>query len=190
MKKTAQKITLWMVVFSLGLLAGGTHGQAWAASVDEGSSVTVNVNEVLSIQEQVGDFSLTFENIFEDNNSTGQTVGYILYANNMPNAALPGALSAKLSKVMPGIDIKANLSSGSYTQPGGPSGYARLVPDSTAGIVVGETTTSLMSKPTSGGNDGKILAGRAFINWSATATRILTPDDSHVVRLTVTLKDS
>jgi hypothetical protein len=189
MKNITKKMTLWMTAFSLGLLAGGIDGQAWAASVEDTSSVTVNVAEVLSITDQFGDSTLTFNDFVSGSASTGQTVSYRVLANNMSNAAVPGALSAEISADLSGITIQANMGATAF-QDAGTTGNAVLKPDATDGIIVGTTTTSLMSKPVSTDTQGKVLNGTAFVNWSANATRDLAASDGGVVTLKVTLKDT
>ena len=169
------------------ILAVGMPG-AWAISVDDADTVTVSVPTVLSISDETGNFTLAFSSSANGGTTNFQTVGYVVKANNMPNSALTGALSAKISSLLDGISIRA-LAGRTYTNNGTASNA--LLADNGAGIVtVGTSLAGLMDKPSSSGASGKILDGTAFVAWQAQATRDLTSSDGGGVTLTVTLKDA
>lgn len=183
----------WMFVAAAFALAATPS--AWAATADDSDSVTVTVDPVLSISDEVGDFTITFTNATGSaagDVSTGQTVGYIVKSNTMPNAALTGALSAKLSTTLTNIEIRGTTDGTSYVNDGSASNaiLEAVNTDTANPTVIGTTATSMFNKPSSTGTAGKILDGRAFINWNAKATADLVPGDGGTVTLTVTLKDA
>ena len=184
MKKITQFAMSLAAVLALGMPG------AWAASVDDTDTVTITVNNILSISDEVGPFTLAFDNdtgTVSGSASTGQTVGYLVQANNLPNAAVAGALSAKISALLDGITFRAN--SGMAYNNTGSSGNAILAPVDSGPVVIGTATTALADKPASTGAQGKVLNGTYFVNWGAIANRDLSDTDGGAVALTVTLKD-
>lgn len=169
----------------MALTAGST---AWAGTANQTHALTVKVGDILSIT--VGEdpnFTLTFDTDFGNGAvSTGKTFSYIIRSNTMPLSALAGAISAKISATLSGINIKAFP--GDYTNEG-VAGYATLT-KTTAETVVGTTAVALADKPASAGANGKLLKGTFPIHYRAVATRDLSTADGGTVTLTVTLKDS
>ena len=180
---------LMRFAMTLAMLALAVPGSAWAASVNDADTVTIDVANILSITDEVGNFTLTFltDGTTAGSVSSGQTVGYILRANNMSNSAIAGALSAKINAALDGITFRAN--SGMSYVSGGSSGDATLNPVSSGAVNIGTSATALFDKPASTGNQGKVLNGTAFVNWGAIADRDLADADGGSVTLTVTLKD-
>ena len=81
--------------------------RVWATTVNSTATVTVQVPTILSISDQgTGPFTLTFTSTANGGTTNGQTVGYAVSANNMPNAGLAGAVSAKISALLSGITIR------------------------------------------------------------------------------------
>ena len=183
MKKSAQ-----FAIVAVAIVAMAVSGTAWATSVDDADTITVTVPTVLSISDEAGNFTLTFTSAANGGTTNFQTVGYIVQSNNMPNSALAGALSAKISTLLDGINIRA-LSSRTYTNAGSASN-AVLTESPGGAVTVGTSLVPLMDKPSSSGSSGKILSGTAFVAWQAQATRDLTFTDGGQVTLTVTLKDA
>jgi|GEM_PF-2659663 len=172
----------------LAVLTAVLPSAAWAASVDDADTVTVSVPTILSISDSTGNFTLTFTSAVSGGTTNFQTVGYAVQSNNMPNAALTGALSAKLSALLDGINIRA-LGSRTYTNSGTASNA--VLTEAPSGVVtIGTSATGIMDKPASSGNSGKILSGTAFVAWQGQSTRDLTTSDGGSVTLTVTLKDA
>ncbi len=176
------------VAVTLAMLALVVPGSAWASTVDDARTVTVSVPTILSITDETGPFTLTFADAASGGTTNGQTVGYIVKSNNMPNSALTGALSAKISGLLDGITIRANPGR-TYTNAGSASN-AVLQESSASFINLGTTAVNVMDKPALAGASGKILSGTAFVNWGAVATRDLSLADGGAVTLTVTLKDA
>jgi len=177
---TALAIVLAMVL--------GLSPATWAASADHNSNVEVRVGTILSITfEDDPNFQLVFDTDFSQGAvSSGKTIVYKVRANNMSLAAIQGAISAKISTALSGIDIKAFP--GDYLNDGA-SGYATL--DKVADeVVVGTTPVRIFDKPASSGSSGKLLTGRVPIHYRAVATRDLSTTDGGTFTLTVTLKDS
>lgn len=181
-----KKLARWMAV--LALLVLGTPAGAWAASVDDVDTVTVTVPTILSISDSTGNFTLAFTSAASGGRTNFQTVGYDVSANNMPNAALAGALSGKISAALSGINLRA-LSGRTYINSGS-ANNAILLESSGGEVTVGTTAVALFDKPASVGSEGKVISGRAFLAWQGLATRTLTTSDGGSVTLTVTLKDA
>lgn len=182
MKKFAQLIGVAAVILAAGMPA------AWAASADDADTVTVSVPTVLSISDETGNFTLAFASSANGGTTNFQTVGYAVSSNNMPNSALTGALSAKVSALLDGINIRA-LGGRTYTNNGSASN-AVLTESPTGPVTIGTSATGIMDKPALAGSSGKILTGTAFVAWQGKATRDLTFSDGGSVTLTVTLKDA
>lgn len=167
-----------------------TGAAAWAAESNDIDNVTVQINSALSITDVVGDFTLAFDNTtgtVNGSTSTGQTVIYTVSANNMPNTALTGAVSAKIASALNGIDIKGDP--GTYTNTGS-TGNATLNESAADFITIGTTAANLMDKPATTGPAGKVLNGNFGVHYRAMATRDLAVGDGGTVALTVTLKDA
>lgn len=184
----------WIVLVA-ALTLGAVHS-AWAATASDSDSVTVTVAPVLSIADvEVGNFTLAFDNTTGSSTnaiSTGQTVGYAVKSNNMPNAALPGALTAKISGLLNNIEILGFTAADGYVNEGA-AGNAILEPVNTSEAsptVIGTTAVNMYNKPSSVGTAGKFLQGRAFIHYRAKALSDLVPGDGGTVTVTVTLKDA
>lgn len=173
---------------ALAMLALVMPSGAWAVVANDSKTVTVSVPTILSISDEAGPFILTFADAASGGTTNGQTVGYIVKANNMPNSELIGALSAKISALLSGITIRANPDR-TYVNAGSASNA--LLRESSAGFInLGTTAVNIMDKLASTGASGKILSGTAFVNWGAVATRDLALTDGGSVTLTVTLKDA
>ena len=173
-------------VFAAAIVLGLTH-PAWAGSSNDTDDVTFAVGNSLSITDTMGNFTLTFANTTNGSDSDNKTVIYTVTANNMPNTALTGAVSAKINALVSGITLKANP--GAYTN-NGSAGNATL--DTAVATYTDVTTTAvnLYNKPVTTGAQGKVLNGLVGINYKATATRDLAASDGGTVTLTVTLKDA
>ncbi len=178
-------------ILAAALTLGVTHS-AWAATASDADSLTVSVASILSITDEVGNFTITFDNntgSAAGSISTGQTVGYAVNANNMPLTALNSALTAKLSALLTNIQVRGSTDATAYVNGGG-AGNAILAPfntDTNAPTVIGTTDTRMFDKPATG---NKVLKGTAYVNWNAKATADLIPGDGGTVTLTVTLKDA
>lgn len=182
-----KKITQIAMILAL-MAAVVVPGAAWAATADDADTVTVSVPSILSISDETGNFTLTFLSSANGGVTNGQTVGYQVQANNMPNSALAGALSAKINTLIDGITIRANEGR-TYVNNGTASNA--ILEDASASVInMGTTATAVMNKPASTGASGQILNGTAFVNWGAVATRDLTTADGGSATLTVTLKDA
>lgn len=175
------------VVLAAALALGATHS-AWAAVSNNSDNVTVTVESILSVSDETGNFTIKFDNATGSSAgsiSTGQTVGYIVASNTMPNAALAAALSAKIS--VPLTDKELRAVGGNYVNDGTASNA--ILESAGDPVVVGTTAVALANKPASTGTAGKVLKGKWFVNWSAKALADLFPS-SETVTLTVTLKDA
>ena len=181
-----KKFTRWVMMGAAALVVA-LPGAGWALTADNADTVTVSVPTILSISDEIGNFSLAFTNSANGGTTNFQTVGYTVNANNMPNTALVGALSAKINTLLSGINIKA-LGTRAFTN-GGTASNAVLVEAPVGPVTIGTTATGIMDKPALAGTSGKILTGTAFVAWQAQATRDLTTTDGGSVTLTVTLKD-
>ena len=176
-------------ILTIGMLLA-PPGWVSAATKDFSQNVTVNVGNVLSITfEDDPNLVLEFTNDFSQNaiSFTGKTIVYTVRANNMPNSALLGAVSARISTALNGIAIVGDP--GAYINDG-TSSSATLVESAADFITIGTTATNMFDKPASSGTDGKLLAGRAPIHYRARALRNLTPADGGPTTLIVTLKDA
>lgn len=191
-KMSRSRSLRWLVVAALVL--GATHS-AWATSANNNDNATVQVQPVLSITDEVGNFTIQFNDATGSATgsiSTGQTVGYIVKSNTMPNAALAGALSAKINTTLTNIQLRASTDGSAYVN-GGTASNAVLTPvntDTNNPTVVGTTAVAIFDKPASSGAAGKVLNGTAYINWNAKATADLVPGDGGTVTITTTLKDA
>ena len=179
----------WLAPLAAALVLGAIT-PVWAGSVNDVDNVTVTVNSTLSITDPTGDFTLAFNQTTGTANgviSTPQTVVYTVNANNMPNTALAGTVSARLNAALGGMDIKGSI--GPYVNKGS-AGSATLNPSAAVPITIGTTAVNLMDKPATTGAAGKVLNGDFGVSYTATATRDLAANDGGTVTLTVTLKDA
>lgn len=180
----------------MAALVLGAARSAWAGPPSNNNdNVTVKVEPALSITDEVGNFTIEFNSLTGSaagDVSTGQTVGYIVRANTMPNAALAGALSAKINATLTNIQLRASTDATAYVN-GGTASNAILTPvntDTANPTVVGTTAVAIFDKPASTGSAGKVLRGTAYMNWNAKATADLVPGDGGTVTITTTLKDA
>jgi hypothetical protein len=183
-----------LAVFAAALVLGVTHS-AWAGTVDKNHVVTVNVNPILGISSETGDFTLAFTSATGSGAnavSTNIVAAYNVEANSMPNAALAGAVSAKLSALIPNIEIRGTTAADSYTNLGSASA-AILSPvntSETTPTVVGTAATAFFDKPTSSGGAGRVLHGTAYVSWTAKTLVEQQAGTLGTPTLTVTLKDA
>ena len=176
------------VVLSAALVLGVAHS-ALATVSNDADTITISVDPILSISDEVGNFTIKFTNATGSaagSISEGQTVGYLVQANTMPNTALAGALSAKIGTAFTNIELRAV--GGSYVNNGTVSNA--VLASAGDPIVVGTTGVALANKPVSSGTPSKILNGRFFVNWNAKALADLATGDGGSATLTVTLKDA
>jgi len=164
----------------LFLLGGGVP--AWAASSQTSHDVTITFRGVLSIQEDTGDFSLTFNDFVKGTDSTVQRVRYRVRASGMTEAALEDVISSKIDTLVNGIDLRADMArmrfSGSSVQlQEQNAGYATVITDSVA----------LAKKSATPGR--RLLNGIIDINWKGTATEDLAAG-TYSTDLIVTLKNA
>ncbi len=184
------KITRIMAVAAF--LAVTLPGGAWAGSSDDTRTVTVTVPATLSITDEVGNFTLPFQNGSTSGAvSKNQNVGYRVICNSMPNSALSGAISAKISAALTGVTIRGQSESDAFDNQGTGSNATLVSVNVGNPISVGTSTTAIATKPsTSAGTAGTLLNGTYFINWTALATQDLGPGTVGTTSLTVTLKDA
>ncbi len=178
----------WVMLFA-ALVMLGVACPALATQADDVDQLTVSVDPILAISDDIGNFTIKFTNATgsaKDSISTGQTVGYLISANNMPNTALSGALTAKISSALTGIQVRAT--GGTYTNDG--SGDNGPLTPASATVNVGTTAAILANKPATSTAAGKVMTGKYFVNWNALATTDLSPGAGGTVTLTVTLKDA
>lgn len=172
-------------VFAAAIVLGLTR-PVWAGNASDNSDVTFAVGNSISITEATGNFTLTFTDTVNGSVSSGETVIYTVKANNMPNAALTGAVSAKVSALVDGISLKAFP--GDYTN-SGTSGNA-ILSKVAAEMVIGATAVNIYNKDAGSGNQDKVLNGTIPIHYRGVATRDLADTDGGTTTLTVTLKDA
>ena len=174
------KLTALVMVLMLGVSVS-----AWASSADDVNTVTVAVNNVLSISDTTGNFTLTFSDFEIGQETPTQLVTYRVKANNMTTGALTGVVAAKLNALIYGVDLKGDP--GAYANIGS-SGNVPLSESGAGFITIGTLATNLADKAATTGNQQKVLNGNLPIIWKAVATQDLT-SGSYPATLTVTLKD-
>ena len=183
-----------LAVFAAMLVVGVTHS-AWAGTVNKTHVVTLSVDPILSISSEVSDFDLLFTNATGSGAnavSVHKVAAYKVEANNMPNAALAGALSAKLSALIPDIEIRGTTDTTSYTN-SGTAGAAILSPVNTSATtptVIGTAVTAFFDKPASSGGAGQVMHGTAFIAYTAKTLIERKAGAIGSTTITVTLKDA
>ena len=168
---------------------------AWAASVSDAKSVNITVGNALSIiADPAGAINLQFNSATGAETgsiSTAGTIGYVVQANAMNNAAIPGAVSAKINAPISGMTFQAAAGGLAYIPAAGsPAGNATLNPVSTSAVPITIAGTNLFDKPVSTGNQGQVLNGVAFVSYVAVADRDLADADGGSLTVTVTLKDT
>ena len=161
---------------------------AWAGQSNDVDTATVIVPNILSITDTVGNFNLTFADIVTGSQTNRQTVIYTLKGNNLPNTALTGVVSAKISTLLSGITIKGDPAATSTNN--GTSGNIVLSESVAGDIAMGTTAANMADKAATVGVQGKVLNGSLGVSWVAVADRDLAVTDGGPVTLTVTLKDA
>lgn len=184
-RREAGKVSF--LLFILGVASSGCPPLCWPASVDDSHSVRiVVVNPGLSISDDTGDFSLTFDRGYRGAGSSTQVVNYKVYGNGMPANALDGVITAKISNSINGIELGADV--GGFTNVGTP-GNIELREHASGFQEVGSQPVPLADKGATTGTQARVLNGSIPITWQATATEDLSAGQ-YPVTLTVTLKDS
>ena len=146
----------------------------------------VVVKSALSITDDSGDFSLTFDEGSVGSLSRPQVVNYRISGNSFPAGALTGVVSASVSNPARGVDLVADV--GSFVN-NGTEGNILLQESSSGGRVVGETPVALADKGATSGTQAKVLNGTLPVVWKASATQDLSAGE-YPIALTVTLKDA
>ena len=160
---------------------------AWAASAETSHNVTVVVvKSTLSITDDSGDFSLTFDDPSAGSQSSPQVVNYRVSGNSLPAGALSGVVSASVSSPGQGIELVADV--GSFVN-NGTEGNILLQEASSGDRVVGQTPVALADKGATSGTQAKVLNGTLPVVWKATAGQDLSAGQ-YPVSLIVTLKDA
>ena len=172
------------IISLLGLtLLLGLSSRAWALTADDADTVTMNVTAVLEISDTVGDFTLTFNDYVFDTDSSVQLVTYLVKANNVALAATAGIVSAKISALVQGIDLKGDV--GTITTETGDI----LLTETAAGFTtMGTSATDMADKGVTTGVQGGVLKGTVPITWKGTTT-VDRKSGTDNVTLTVTVKD-
>lgn len=183
---TMQSMQIRVALFAAILSCLATPARA--AQSNDADTATVLVPNVISITDTVGNFTLTFADVVSGSLTNRQTVVYDLKANNMPNTALAGVVSAKISALLSGITIKGDPADTSTNN--GSAGNIVLNQSGSGDITVGTTAVSLLNKAATIGAQGKVLKGNVGVSWVAVADRDLASTDGGAVTLTVTLKDA
>jgi len=172
----------WMSVLGLTLFGG----LAWADSAEVNHAVAVVVVQPgISITEETGDFTLTFDNYTAGTQSDTRQVQYRIKGNSFPTSALDGVVSAKLSQTIDGVELQADV--GSYDNLGS-EGNIQLEETQSGFHAVGTALTSLADKRVTTGSQARVLNGRLPIDWRAQAIEDLSAGN-YTTTLTVTVKD-
>ena len=174
------------IISLLGLtLLLGRSSRAWALTADDADTVTMDVNAVLSISDTVGNFTLTFSDYVSGTDSSTQVVNYLVKANNVALAATTGIVSAKISALIQGIDLKGDV--GTITNDGTDGNI--LLTESASGFTTMTTSaTNMADKGVTSGDQGGVLRGTVPITWKGTTT-VDRKSGTDNVTLTVTVKD-
>ncbi len=189
MNKTSRLLAL-IVAIGAGLLAlplTATAGNSF------NHNVTVQVDSVLDITyEDNPDILMEFKNDFATGAlSAGKFINYKVRANNMTTGALSGAITAKISQLVDGVDVVTAAGSMQYTNEGTSSNAVLVPTGSNAAVVIRTSPVALFDKASGpAAPNGKILKGHAGVYYQAKALRDLNPSDGGTTILTVTLKDS
>lgn len=175
------------VFLLLGIAVLGWQTPAWADSADSRHTITVVVvNPGLSISDDSGDFSLSFERGDQGAASSTHVVNYRVNGNGLPASSLEGVVTARLAGTAEGIDLQADV--GRFTNHGTP-GNIELREHSGGFQTVGTVPIALADKEATSGTQARVLNGSIPVTWKAVATKDL-PAGQHPVTLTVTLKDA
>ena len=174
------------IILLLGLpLLLGMSARAWALTADDADTVTMDVSAVLSITDTVGDFTLTFTDYVAGTDSNTQVVSYTVKANNVALAATTGIVSAKVSALITGIDLKGDV--GTITNDG-TSGNILLTESASGFTTMTTSAQDMADKGVTSGPQGSILNGTVPISWKGTTTADVGSGTNNTT-LTVTVKD-
>jgi hypothetical protein len=164
-----------------------SSARVWAGTAEDVHTVTaVVVAPTLSMTDQTGDFSLTFNDYVEGTESAPQVVQYRVKGNTFPVSALSGVVSAKLGSLISGLEIQADV--GAFTN-NGTDGDILLQEKEGGFRSVGTSPVELADKPATSGAQAKVLNGTLVITWKGKATQDLSAGN-YTSTLTVTLKDA
>ena len=185
MRREWQKVVF--LSFFLCIASNGCPPLCWPASVDDTHSVQIIVvNPGLSISDDTGDFSLTFDRGSRGAGSSTQVVNYKVFGNGLPSSALDGVVTAKINNPLQGIELQADV--GGFTNQGTP-GNIELHEHVGGFQEVSVQPVPLADKAATTGTQAKVLNGTLPVTWKATAVKDL-PAGQYPVVLTVTLRDS
>jgi len=187
MSKTRLVPIRWTVIALLALaLLIGVSSPGWAATDDDAATVTMTVNEILSIVDDGTDnFTLTYTDFVNTTQSNTQAVTYTVQGNNITTTATTGIIAAKLSAVVSGMNIQADV--GAYTNTG-TSGNILLTEDISGFQTLTTSDLNLAGKGTTSGDQGKVLNGTQVVSYRGTLTRDVQSGTTSPT-LTFTLKD-
>ncbi len=172
---------------ALFLLVLGWAALSWANSAETSHNVTVVViKPALSIQDDAGDFALTFDRRAAGSESNSRVVNYRVSGNSLPTGPLPGVVSASVSGAAEGIDLKADV--GQFVN-NGTEGNILLHAASSGEQVVGQVPVALAGKEATTGTQASVINGTLPVAWKASATQDLS-SGNYPVTLTVTVKDT
>jgi hypothetical protein len=175
------KMRTLVAVFAFLLAVCLIGGSVWAASDSKVNTVTIRVDGRLSIAENTGDFTLTFDDFVTGSQSDSTQVTYRVKGNNMAGAALDGVLSAQISSLIDGVDLEGDVGT-IFHRPGS----VQLLEQASGYSTVETTLTGLVKKDAS---SSRILSARIPVTWRASATKDLTSGEYNT-SLTVTVKDA
>jgi len=159
----------------------------WADSAQTSHDVSVVVvKSALSITDDTGNFSLTFDRAVAGASSSTQTVNYRVMGNGFPTGALPGVISAVVANPANGIELKADV--GPFVN-NGTEGDIVLQEAASGDQGVGVTSVPLANKGSTAGTQARVLNGTIPVTWKANATQDLSSGE-YPLTVTVTLKDA
>ena len=169
------------------ILALGLSADVWADSAQTSHDVSVVVvKSALSITDDTGNFSLTFDRAVAGASSSTQTVNYRVMGNGFPTGALPGVISAVVANPANGIELKADV--GPFVN-NGTEGDIVLQEAASGDQGVGVTSVPLANKGSTAGTQARVLNGTIPVTWKANATQDLSSGE-YPLTVTVTLKDA
>ncbi len=145
----------------------------------------VDAPPVLSITDEVGPFTLTFNDFTKDTLSTTQSVDYRIQANTMASGTVQNALSARLDNLFSNADLEGDVQG--YTNLGN-SDFARLVEAQSGFVVIKTSDTRLADKTGGQGHGRRCLDGKLSILWRSKLTQE-APAGTQSNLLIVTLRD-
>ncbi len=158
-------------------------GQTLKSTVD--AVTVIVVKPALSISDDTGGASLTFDDRAAGSDSSAQVVHYRVMGNSLPTGPLPGVVSAAVSGPPEGIELKAEV--GQFVN-NGTEGDILLHAYSSGDQVVGEVPVALAGKESTAGTQASMLNGTLAVAWKASAMQALS-SGKYPVTLTVTVKD-